>query len=459
MRIFTNVVMKQLIYYILAGLALLQITALKLQATTLQEQKQRFRITVLNTAGEPQQGIILRVVGYSNEYTSDEQGLIDFEQMIDKNYTRTANFYLPSDRNKSLKSLRLDQAAQDTIIRIDRPEDLARFKQSGKTFTAKGILKEGGKPIPHAEISVQGTGRHTFSNKNGEFSIEADYSHVIMIRAESMENKYLDSETFLQQPDQPLEIHMVKKGADRIYHVVETMPEYQGGMKAFFNYVKRKARTAELAEKTKKEGAVMIQFVVEKDGSITSPSIVRGLDARLDTAALDAIRVMPDWIPAKDHGIPVRCKYSVPIPFKRPQPVKSASTPKAPQKPVVPQDSLTRIYPIPVDSLKRDTTLQTVPLTPVDSLTTDSLKQDTTLVAPTDSLALKQGTPSSTASEAVEVKPKKRNFLVRFFRWLFGIKDEETPAPEPEEPQEAPAPSEPAPAPPITKEKTDVKQK
>lgn len=210
MRIFTNEVMKHLIY-IFIWFTFLQASALSLKASSLEEKKQIFRITVLNTGGEPQQGIILRVVGYSNEYVSDEQGLIEFEQSVDKNYARTANFYLPTDKNKSLKSLRLDEAAQDTIIRIDRPEDLVKFKQSGKTFQAKGILKEGGRPVPHAEISVQGTGRHSFSDKNGEFTIEADYSHLIMVRAESMENKYLDSEAFLQQPDRPLEIRMVKK--------------------------------------------------------------------------------------------------------------------------------------------------------------------------------------------------------------------------------------------------------
>ena len=441
--------MKHLIY-IFIWLAFLQATVLSLKASSLEDKKQHFRITVLNTGGDPQQGIILRVLGYSNEYVSDEQGLIEFEQSTDKNYIRTANFYLPTDKNKSIKSLRLDEAAQDTIIRIDRPEDLVRFKQSGKTFLAKGILKEGGKPIPPAEISVQGTGRHTFSNKNGEFTIEADYSHVIMVRAESMENKYLDSEAFLQQPDRPLEIHMLKKGADRIYHVVEKMPEYPGGMKAFFNYIKRKARTAELAEKTHKEGAVMIQFIVEKDGSITSPSIVRGLDARLDTAALDAIMVMPDWIPAKDHGIPVRCKYSVPVPFKRPQPAKPApATPKAPHKPVT-KDSL-QVQPVPADSLQRDTILQVMPQLPADSL-----KQDTTLIAPTDSIALKQATPSSAAPDAVEVKPKKRNFLVRFFRWLFGIKDKETSAGTTEEPKADTKVAAPTPAP---IEKIDVNQK
>ena len=167
--------MKHLIY-IFAGLICCLITLPQVGASPLENKKQRFRITVLNTGGEPQQGIILKVAGYSSEYISDEQGLIDFEQSIDNNYVRTANFYFPTDKNRTIKSLRLDEAAQDTIIRIDRPEDLARFKQSGKTLLVNGVLKEGGKPIPQAEISIQGTGKRTFSNAQGEFSIEADYN-------------------------------------------------------------------------------------------------------------------------------------------------------------------------------------------------------------------------------------------------------------------------------------------
>ena len=216
--------MKHLIY-IFVGLICCLITLPQVGASPLENKKQRFRITVLNTGGEPQQGVILKVAGYSSEYISDEQGLIDFEQFTDNNYVRTANFYFPTDKNRTIKSLRLDEAAQDTIIRIDRPEDLARFKQSGKTLLVNGVLKEGGKPVPHAEISIQGTGKRTFSNAQGKFSIEADYSHLIMIRAERMENKYLDIESFLQNPNQPLEIRMTKKGADRVYHVVEKMPE------------------------------------------------------------------------------------------------------------------------------------------------------------------------------------------------------------------------------------------
>ena len=292
--------------------------------------------------------MILKVAGYSAEHISDEQGLIEFEQEINPKNIRTANFYFPDNKQKSVKSLRLDEAATDTIIRIDSKEDMIRYKQSGKTFLIKGVVTNGNKPIENAEVAIQGTGKRTFTNQDGEFAIETDYSHAVMVRAERMENKYLSASIFLENPDKPYTIRMTRKGSDRIYSNAEQMPEYPGGMKAFFNYVNRKARTAELAEKTQTEGAVVVQFIVEKDGSITSPRIVRGLHAALDTAALDAIIVMRDWIPAKDHGAVVRCKYSVPVPFKRPKP-----------------------------------------------------------------------------KEPAEVKPKKRNAFVRFFRWLFGIKDKE----------------------------------
>ena len=224
---------------------------------------------------------------------------------------------------------------------------------------------------------------------------------------------------------------MTNNGADRVYHVVEKMPEYPGGMKAFFNYIRRKAHTTELAEETQKEGAVMIQFIVEKDGSITSPSIVRGLDARLDTAALDAIIVMPDWIPAQEHGVNVRCKYSVPVPFKKPKPAPPVAPKPAPE---IKKDSIA-VSSVPADSLAQDTILQVIPMPSADSLTTDTLATDTTVVASADSIAIQKETAASlSTSKATEVKPKKRNFIVRFFRWLFGIKDKEnTPAESKEE--------------------------
>lgn len=149
----------------------------------------------------------------------------------------------------------------------------------------------------------------------------------------------------------------------------------------------------------------MIQFIVEKDGSITSPSIVRGLDARLDTAALDAIIVMPDWIPAQEHGVNVRCKYSVPVPFKKPKP----APPVAPKPTTdIKKDSIA-VPSVPADSLAQDSVLQVIPMPSVDSLMTDTLATDTTLVVSTDSTSVQNETAASlSTSEATEVKPKNR---------------------------------------------------
>ena len=65
---------------------------------------------------------------------------------------------------------------------------------------------------------------------------------------------------------------------------------------------------------------------------------------------------------------------------------------------------------------------------------TDTLATDTTLVVSNDSTTIQKETVASlSTSEATEVKPKKRNFIVRFFRWLFGIKDKENTPAEPKE--------------------------
>lgn len=418
------------------------------RAHVAEEKKQTFRITVLNTDGSPQNGMILKISGYGTEYTSNEEGLFEFEHEINEKNIRTGNFYFPDDKQKSVKSLRLDKAATDTIIRINSQEDLIRYKQSGKTFQISGIVKNCGRPIANAEISIQGTGRRASTDANGEFVIEADYNHVVMIRAEKMENKYLDADVFLEHSEKPYTINMIRKGADRIYASVEQMPQYPGGMKQFFNYVRRKAHTTELAEKTQTEGTVMIQFVVEKDGSITSPHIVRSLKAELDTAALDAIIVMRDWIPAKDHGTTVRCKYSVPVPFKLPKP-------KEPEKkPVLPKDSLLADS-IAADSTHTDSLGLFAPIAAGDSLKLDSLQKKLALAKDslfTDSLNVHQKNDSlqtdslkAVQQPAAEVKPKKRNAFVRFFRWLFGIKDKEAkpqadvPGPEMTEEKEIPA--------------------
>ena len=398
-----------------------------------EDKETEFRITILKTSGEPQVGMILKINGRSDKYLSNEQGVITFQYKIDKSYNRLANIYFPGDETKAATSFVLKETETSKTIYLDSQEDIASFKQNNKTVTIEGFVKDSSqKPIQGAIISIQGTGRKVLSDEIGLFRIEADYNHPITIRAERMENRLLNITTFLQHPDEPYTVIMYRKNSTRIYSVVEEMPEYPGGMKAFVNYLKRKLVYPPQAKKENLEGVVAVQFVVEKDGRITSPTVVRSLRADMDSAALTAIRNMPNWIPAREHGMRVRCKYSVPVQFKieRPKPAPK-KTPLATDTIAAPKDSLG------TDSLATDSLKKIV--LPGDSLLKDSLRikpdsllqrGDSLLLRPDSLTALNDSLVVSNDSIAAQPttdqpadKPKKRNIFVRFFRWLFSIKD------------------------------------
>ena len=398
-----------------------------------EDKETEFRITILKTSGEPQVGMILKINGRSDKYLSNEQGVITFQYKIDKSYNRLANIYFPGDETKAATSFVLKETETSKTIYLDSQEDIASFKQNNKTVTIEGFVKDSSqKPIQGAIISIQGTGRKVLSDEIGLFRIEADYNHPITIRAERMENRSLNITTFLQHPDEPYTVIMYRKNSTRIYSVVEEMPEYPGGMKAFVNYLKRKLVYPQQAKKETLGGDVAGQFVVEKDGRITSPTVVRSLRADMDSAALTAIRNMPNWIPAREHGMRVRCKYSVPVQIKieRPKPAPK-KTPLATDTIAAPKDSLV------TDSLATDSLKKIV--LPGDSLLKDSLRikpdsllqrGDSLLLRPDSLTTLNDSLVVSNDSIAAQPttdqpadKPKKRNIFVRFFRWLFGIKD------------------------------------
>ena len=62
-------------------------------------------------------------------------------------------------------------------------------------------------------------------------------------------------------------------------------------------------------------GKVFVQFVIEKDGSITNAKIARSASTLLDAEALRIVNNMPQWIPGKQRGKVVRVAYTLPISF------------------------------------------------------------------------------------------------------------------------------------------------
>ena len=72
------------------------------------------------------------------------------------------------------------------------------------------------------------------------------------------------------------------------------------------------------AEKQEIQGIVYVSFIVEKDGSISTVKIAKGITASLDSAAVNVTRQMPKWSPSMDNGQAVRCKYDMPVHFVLP---------------------------------------------------------------------------------------------------------------------------------------------
>jgi protein TonB len=98
--------------------------------------------------------------------------------------------------------------------------------------------------------------------------------------------------------------------------VVEEMPEFPGGVTALRKYLAESVKYPVIAQENGIQGKVYVNFVVNKDGSVSNAKIARGVDPSLDQEALRVVSTLPKWKPGKQRGQPVRVSYTVPINFQ-----------------------------------------------------------------------------------------------------------------------------------------------
>ena len=103
---------------------------------------------------------------------------------------------------------------------------------------------------------------------------------------------------------------------DEVFSYVDQLAEFQGGGNALLKWTMENLEYPLEAIEKKIEGRVFVSCVVEKDGSITNPSIQRSVDPSIDTEALRLVKNMPKWNPALKEGNPVRSKQTIPVLFR-----------------------------------------------------------------------------------------------------------------------------------------------
>ena len=97
--------------------------------------------------------------------------------------------------------------------------------------------------------------------------------------------------------------------------IPETMPYFPGGRELLLKYLAVNIKYPASAVKAKKQGRVIVTFIVQKDGSVTHAKIAKSIDPELDAEALRVVRGMPKWIPGTQLGKPVNVKYTLPVKF------------------------------------------------------------------------------------------------------------------------------------------------
>ena len=103
---------------------------------------------------------------------------------------------------------------------------------------------------------------------------------------------------------------------DVAFMVVEDMPEFKGGTEALLEYLRENLEYPERCKQEEIQGRVIVTFVIDKDGSIVEPEVVKSVDPDLDAEALRVVSQMPAWNPGKQAGKEVRVRYTVPVTFR-----------------------------------------------------------------------------------------------------------------------------------------------
>ena len=116
---------------------------------------------------------------------------------------------------------------------------------------------------------------------------------------------------------QEVEVEEEEIKDDEPFLTVETMPSFKGGtLMDFRNWVQSKVRYPQIAQENGIAGRVVLQFVIERDGSLTNIVVLQTPDRSLSEEAIRVLNQSPKWTPGKQRNQTVRVKYTLPVEFR-----------------------------------------------------------------------------------------------------------------------------------------------
>ncbi len=255
---------------------------------------------------------------------SDQPYINDMKNGIKKSYTANGAIYAEAtyvdDKLNGISksyysSGELKEVAtylNDTIIGIS------------KYYYKDGKLEA---ELPHAHGKMDGTYKTYY--ENGNLSAECNYvdgklngttlvywDNKLLKRRDVYENgKLTEGKCYdITGKEEPYYDYYVEGPSDDDFTIVQQMPQFKGDINS---YLSKNIKYPKKEQKNNITGTVYINFIIEKDGSISSVRVLRGVPSGpdLDDEALRVISSMPRWTPGLQDGFAVRVSYNVPIRF------------------------------------------------------------------------------------------------------------------------------------------------
>lgn len=109
---------------------------------------------------------------------------------------------------------------------------------------------------------------------------------------------------------------MAQTGEDEVLNKCEVMPRYPGGEAAMMKFLCDNVKYPKEAQEQKKQGRVIVQMVIRKDGTLTDFKVVKSASDLLDAEALRVAKLLPKFTPGKEKGQPVSVRYTFPVAFR-----------------------------------------------------------------------------------------------------------------------------------------------
>ena len=180
------------------------------------------------------------------------------------------------------------------------PERVVERVKSSIKFTAP-VIKKDEEVKPDEELKTQD---ELMSTKTaiGTFDVKGN---------DDANGEILKAKDVIAEPEPPKH-----EEENKVFDIVEQQPLFPGGPAALMKYLSENTKYPVVAQENGVQGRVTVQFVVEKDGSISDVHVLRGVDPSLDREAVRVVKSMPRWTPGKQNGINVRVNYRVPVLFR-----------------------------------------------------------------------------------------------------------------------------------------------